>query len=159
MSQNFLITTSLRNWEEQNKRLLNLVDYLSDEQLKSEIAPTKNTGIYLLGHLAAINYGMIVLFGLAENPQPQLDTIFLFNADKAITHNYKVSNLREVLTQSIKDLGEKLKLLTDLDWLDRHNNISVEEFKTQPHRNKINVLVNRTLHLSYHLGQLSLLKK
>lgn len=158
MIENSLINTSLRNWKEQNKRLLTILESLTDEQFEREISFGKNTGKYLLGHLAAINHNIIVLFGLGKNPQPDLNTIFLLNPDKAIAHNYTVTNVKEILGASIQSLDEKLKVLTEADWLDRHTNISVEEFQMQPHRNKINVLINRTLHLAYHLGQLSLLK-
>jgi len=75
MSQNLLISTSIRNWDEQNKRLLSLVNALNEVQLENQIALGRNSGMYLLGHLAAINYNMIVLFGLGENPHPELETI------------------------------------------------------------------------------------
>lgn len=158
MIENNLISTSLNNWNEHNKRAQSLIEKLSDEQLEKEIAPGKNTGKYLLGHLAAINHHIIVLLGLGENPQPELDDIFLFKPDKTVAHNYTVNRLREILFQSIQGLDEKFKLMNDAHWLDRHMNASVEDFKTQPHRNKINVLISRTLHLAYHLGQLALLK-
>lgn len=158
MSQNLLITTSIRNWDEQNKRLSSLVNTLNDDQLENQIAPGRNSGTYLLGHLAAINYNMIILFGLGENPHSDLDTIFLVNADRAITHNYTTDGLKKLVFNSIYLFEEKSKALTEEDWFDRHMNVSTEEFQLQPHRNKINVLIDRTLHLAYHLGQLSLLK-
>jgi len=159
MIENNLISTSLQKWNEHNKRLLSLVEKLSEEQLEEEIALGKNTGKYLLGHLAAINNHIIVLFGLAKNPQPELDDIFLFTPDKTVAHNYTVAMLKQILLESIQGLDEKIKGLTEAEWLDRHMNVSDEDFKTQTHRNKINVLINRTLHLAYHLGQLSLLKQ
>jgi len=159
MLNNLLIVTSLRNWNEQNKRLLSLVNSMNEEQLESHIAPGRNSGTYLLGHLAAINYTMLTLFDLGENPHPKLETIYLLNADKAIIHDYKTDDLKKLLVDSIQLFEEKSKALTEADWLDRHMNITEEEFKTQQHRNKINVLISRTLHLVYHLGQLSLLKK
>jgi hypothetical protein len=47
--------------------------------------------------------------------------------------------------------------MSTADWLDRHMSISAEDFKREPMRNKLNVLINRTNHESYHLGQLMLL--
>lgn len=158
MTGHSLVDTSLRNWNEQNKRLVDLVNSLSSAQLASEIAPKKNTGNYLVGHLAAINYNMIVLLGLGENPHPGLDTVFLLNADKAVAHSYTMDGLKERLFDSIRLLEEKTSTLSEADWFDRHMNVTPEEFKTQPHRNRIHVLISRTLHLAYHLGQLSLLK-
>ncbi len=158
MKQNLLTSTSIRNWDEQNKRLSSLVNTLNEDQLENQIAPGRNSGMYLLGHLAAINYNLIALFGLGKNPHPDLDTIFLVNADKAITHNYTTDELKKLLFNSIHLFEEKSKALTEADWFDRHMNVTAEEFQLQPHRNKINVLINRTLHLAYHLGQLSLLR-
>jgi uncharacterized damage-inducible protein DinB len=157
--ENNLIKTSMRNWTEQNKRLLSLVESLTEEQLENEIASGKNTGKYLVGHLAAINYNLLPLFGLGENPQPELNTIFVMKPDKAVVHKYSVGDLRDTLVASVKIFDEKSKKLTEVDWLGRHFNISEEEFSNQPHRNKINVLINRTLHLAYHMGQLALLKE
>ena len=33
-----------------------------------------------------------------------------------------------------------------------------EDFIKEPHRNKLNIILTRTTHLSYHTGQLALLK-
>jgi len=38
----------LSNWELQNTRMNNLLENLTDEQLASETAPGRNTGMYLL---------------------------------------------------------------------------------------------------------------
>ena len=48
MLENSLINTSLRNWNEQNKRLQSIIDNLSVAQLEREIASGKNTGKYLI---------------------------------------------------------------------------------------------------------------
>ncbi len=37
--------------------------------------------------------------------------------------------------------------------------VTAEDFAREPHRNKLNIVLNRTGHVSYHLGQLVLLKK
>jgi hypothetical protein len=158
MSQNLLITTSIRNWDEQNKRLLSLVNTLNEDQLQNQISPGRNSGMYLLGHLAAINNNMMALFELGENPLPELDDIFIKAPDKKVEHSYTVNALKEIVLQSIQNLNENIARISEADWLDRHSNVSPEEFIHQPHRNKINVLISRTLHLAYHLGQLSLLK-
>ena len=41
----------LNAWEAQNKEFDKLLESLTEEQLAKSIAPGKNTGIYLLGHL------------------------------------------------------------------------------------------------------------
>ena len=48
---------------------------------------------------------------------------------------------------------------TDLNgWLGRHMSVSPEDFVKEPHRNKLNVLINRTGHMANHIGQMNLLK-
>jgi hypothetical protein len=45
------------------------------------------------------------------------------------------------------------------DWLGRHTAVSEEDFQKEKHRNKLNVLISRTNHAGYHLGQLVYLKE
>jgi hypothetical protein len=56
-------------------------------------------------------------------------------------------------------LGERLASLSEEQWFQRHNSVSEEDFQKEPHRNKLNVLLGRSTHIAYHLGQLVLLKK
>jgi hypothetical protein len=39
------------------------------------------------------------------------------------------------------------------DWLERHAAVSVEDFAKDGSRNRFAILLGRTNHLSYHLGQ------
>jgi hypothetical protein len=59
--------------------------------------------------------------------------------------------VNETLSDHIQDLPAD-------DWFTRHSNISEEDFMKEPHRNRLNVLLDRTIHLSNHRGQLLLLK-
>src|SRR3954463_4872870 len=77
-----VIKTVLSGWETQNTRVNKLLDELSEEQMLSEIAPGKNRGIYLLGHLAAVNDNLIPLLGVGEKLYPQLTPVFLSSPDK-----------------------------------------------------------------------------
>jgi len=45
------------------------------------------------------------------------------------------------------------------EWFTRHTSVSEEDFIKEPHRNKLNVLITRATHQSYHLGQLIYLKR
>src|ERR1700733_10207530 len=74
---------ALSGWHAQNKRVDDLIAKLTDEQWKAETAPGRNTGTYLLGHLTAVNDGMISLLGLGEKLHPELETIFLRTPDKS----------------------------------------------------------------------------
>ncbi len=39
------------------------------------------------------------------------------------------------------------------EWLQRHAAVSGEDFAKDPLRNRFSILLSRTNHLSYHLGQ------
>jgi hypothetical protein len=37
-----------------------------------------------------------------------------------------------------------------MDWFSRHMLVSPEDFAKEPHRNKLNVIINRTNHMANH---------
>ena len=45
------------------------------------------------------------------------------------------------------------------DWLQKHASVSEEDFAKEPDRNRFAILLSRTNHLSYHLGQAALASK
>ena len=55
-------------------------------------------------------------------------------------------------------LYEHISKMTTGDWFTRHSAVSEEDFSKEPHRNKLNIIINRTNHQSYHLGQLAYLR-
>jgi len=50
-------------------------------------------------------------------------------------------------------LQVELAKLSTAEWLDRHASVSEEDFEKEPHRNRFAILLGRTNHLTYHLGQ------
>jgi hypothetical protein len=50
-------------------------------------------------------------------------------------------------------------LMSSSDWLQKHTAVSEEDFVWEPHRNRFAVLLARTAHLAYHLGQAVLAKR
>src|ERR1700692_3960103 len=56
------------------------------------------------------------------------------------------------------ELLSRFKTLSSKEWLERHGNVSPEEFEQNPTRNRLSVLLGRTNHASYHLGQMMLAK-
>jgi hypothetical protein len=66
------------------------------------------------------------------------------------------------LLQKWEAVNEELKKqfndLSTEEWLQKHTAISDEDFTREPHRNRLNVVLSRTNHLSYHQGQLALLQ-
>src|SRR5215831_6669321 len=73
----------IAEWDKQNNNFTKFLASVSDEQLSKEIAPGKNTGIYLLGHLVAIGDAMLPLLGFGGKLYPHLESIFIANPDKS----------------------------------------------------------------------------
>jgi hypothetical protein len=152
------VRSQLEVWHGQTSRLSSLLYELSDEQLLQEISPGRNTGLYVIGHLAAVNDGMIPLLGFGEKRFPDLEEAFLTNAQSAEIERPTAGEVRRVWAELLGVLGENFGRLATDEWFDKHMAVSDEDFANEPHRNRINLLINRTNHLSYHLGQLTLLK-
>ena len=152
------VQVALGAWDIQNTRLLKLIDSLPDERLHAEIAPGKNTGVYILGHLIAVHDNMLPVLGLGDRLYPHLDEIFLRNPEKSGLSKPSLTELKANLAAVNERLSAGFSTLSPVQWLDRHTAVSQEDFEKEPHRNKLNLLLNRTGHLAYHLGQLILLK-
>ena len=157
-STKLTIKSALDAWNSYATRVDKLFDELSDEQIQKEVAPGKNTGTYLLGHLAAVHDGMLPLLDFGEKFQPAMFDIFIKNPDKSGLEKPSIKELRNFWKQVNNKLSEHISRLSAEEWLHRHTTISEEDFKKEPHRNKLNVLMNRTNHLAYHYGQLVFLK-
>jgi hypothetical protein len=149
----------LSNWQTQNGRLNALFDKLSDEELSQETAPGRNTGVYLLGHMAAVHDAMFTILGFRERLYPELDEVFLDNPDKSGLPKPPIGDLRVCWQQVSTVLEQHINAMQADEWFRRHNSISEEDFAKEPHRNKLNIIINRTNHLSTHLGQLTYLSK
>ena len=153
------VTTAIKSWDAWVGRAGKLFDSLSDEEMLKEIAPGKNRPIYLLGHLIAVHDAMIPQLRLGELEYPHLKEPFLVQPDRAVAELPPTAELR----QYWKDLNARLSALfaelTPAQWLERHATVTEEDFANEPHRNRLAILLSRTSHASYHLGQLMFLKK
>lgn len=158
-TQQLFIKMAIDAWQTENTRVDKLLTELSDEQLAEDIAPNKNSGVYLLGHLTAVNDNLFKLLGVGTNLHPELTQPFLANPDKSGLPIPGVADLRKYWKEVNTSLTTQFNQMSAADWLDRHTAVSPEDFAKEPHRNKLNVILNRTNHQSYHRGQLILLKK
>ena len=153
-----LIKSVFDSWNTKIKEANTLIDSLTDEQLQKEIAPGKNRGIYLLGHLAAVHDQMLPILDFGKPHYEHLNELFHDKPDKAVADLPQISNLRIYWKNANENVNARLSKLTPDEWFQKHTSISAEDFAKEPHRNKLNVVLNRTMHLAYHLGQLVLLK-
>ncbi|NQX32272.1 DinB family protein [Pedobacter boryungensis] len=135
-----------------------LISTLTDETFQKQIAPGKNRGIYLLGHLIAVHDDMLILLDMGEKLYPALAEPFIKSPDNVATPMPSVAELRAFWTKQCEVLKQKFDALTIDQWFEKHTAVSAEDFANEPHRNKLNIIITRTSHLQYHLGQLVLLK-
>jgi len=152
------IKISLDAWNSELRRIDTLLNELSDEQLANEVSSGRNTGVYLLGHLTAVHDALLPLLGIGEKLYPDLENIFIKNHDKSGLEKPSVKDLRNYWSEVNTMLSEYFNQYTPEEWFQKHTSVNEEDFKKEPHRNRLNVLVSRTNHLSYHRGQLVFLK-
>ncbi len=147
----------LSNWEMQISRMNNLLAKLSDAELTNQTATNRNTGVYLLGHLAAISDGMFVFLGLGEKLDPAMYELFVSNPENSGLEKPSIAELKDYWNKVNAELSQKINAMSVDEWFSPHTAIKEEDFVKEPHRNKLNIVINRTNHLSYHLGQLAYL--
>lgn len=153
-----IVKMLLDRWNASIKNVDTLLAQLSDEQLAKEIAPGKNRGIYILGHLIAVHDDLLALMDMGEKLYPELREPFLVSADKVVEQIPSAAILRTYWSKQSDWIKEQFERLTPADWFTKHTAVSAEDFSKEPHRNKLNILLTRTTHLAYHTGQLVLLK-
>ena len=155
--QGLYVRMAVDAWNSELKATNALLDKLSDEQLMREIAPGRNRGIYLLGHLTAVHDQVLPLLRFQETIFPELYGPFHDEPDRAVADLPSISQLRAQWKEVNDTLMAHMNKLPPGEWFTRHANISEADFPKEPHRNRLNVLISRTNHLAYHRGQLVLL--
>jgi len=156
--QELFIGMALQAWKLQASRASQFIASLTDADFLKEIAPGKNRALYVIGHLVAVHDAMNSILGVGERTLPGLDEAFVKNPDKPGLDMPSVGELRQYWNEVHTTLDSRLEQLPHNEWFKRHNLMSDEDFSKEPKRNKLSVLLNRTSHLAYHLGQLRLLK-
>lgn len=159
MNNQLSIKMILDTWYAKIKETDSIIDKLTDEEIQSEVSPGRNRGIYLLGHLIAVHDHLLSLLGFAENCYPELVEVFIKNPDKSKAITVSVADLRSQWKNVNGVLANHFDKLSADEWYQKHTSISAEDFQKEPHRNRLNVIISRTNHLSYHNGQLALLIK
>lgn len=153
-----IVKMVIDRWNGSIVNLNKILNELSDEQLQKEVATGKNRGTYLLGHLIAVHDDMLKLLDMGEKLYPELFEIFIKQADKEASQTPTVAELRLMLEKQNILLQEKFQKIKPEEWFERHTAVSAEDFANEPHRNKLNIIITRTSHLQYHMGQIALLK-
>jgi hypothetical protein len=148
-----VVATAVFAWKQNLKGAEQLFGRLDDQQLLTEVAPGKNRLIYLWGHLIAVHDAMLPLLGLGERVHPELAAIFLTGADKTVAVLPSGTELQSLWDEVNDRLLAGISSFTVADWVQKHSAVSDEDFIANPLRNRLAILLSRTSHVSYHLGQ------
>ena len=147
------VALGLKVWKAQIERADKLFRSLSSDDVLREIAPGKNRLLYLWGHLTAIHDAMLPLLGMGERLYPEFDVAFVSNPDKSQAAIPSHEQVRQAWTTVNGELLKGLEKMSWSDWVQRHTAVSEEDFAKDASRNRFAILLSRTNHLSYHLGQ------
>jgi hypothetical protein len=151
-----LVASAVNAWKLHVDRADKLFSALSDQQLLQEVAPGKNRLVYLWGHLIAVHDAMLPLLGIGLRLHPELDAAFLAAADRAVAELPAAAELKRSWDEVNGTLLTAFTGFTPWDWAQKHTAVSVTDFAADPLRNRLAVLLSRTSHISYHLGQAAL---
>jgi hypothetical protein len=143
----------LKVWKAQIERADKLFGTLSSEEVLREIAPGRNRLLYLWGHLTATHDAMLPLLGLRERLHPEFDVAFVSNPDKSQAAIPSHLEVRQAWKTVNGELWKGFEKMSWSDWLEPHAAVSEEDFAKDASRNRFAILLSRTNHLSYHLGQ------
>ena len=153
------VKVAINSWRLTVDRADKIFSSLTEEQLQREVAPGKNRMIYLWGHLIAVHDRMFSILGLGPRLRPDLDAAFIDNPDKEVTEIPSAGQLKQYWNEVNEKLLSQFQSLSADEWLLQHRDMSEEDYAKDPTRNRLAVLLNRTNHLSYHLGQIMLALK
>ena len=153
------VALALKTWNAQIDRADKLFGGLSSEEVLRDIAPGRNRLLYLWGHLTAIHDAMLPLLGLGERLHPEFDVAFVSNPDKSQASIPSLEQVRQAWNKVNAELSKGFERMSSSNWLQRHSAVSAEDFAKDTSRNRFAILLSRTNHLSYHLGQAVLGRK
>ena len=152
-NEGIYVALGLKVWKAQIERADKLFGSLSSEEVLREIAPGRNRLLYLWGHLTAIHDAMLPLLGLRERLHPEFDVAFVSNPDKSRADIPSHEEVHRAWNVVNAELWNKFEKMSRSDWVQRHSAVSEEDFAKDASRNRFSILLSRTNHLSYHLGQ------
>lgn len=157
-TEEILIAETIATWTSYLKRANKLFTDLDATLLEQEILPHRNRMVYIWGHLTAMHDRMLQLLGVAERVHPDFDAVFLTSPDK--TQDLPAVEVIQAWWDEVnRRLDEGISQFTATDWIRKHGAVSDEDFAKDPLRNRLAILLTRTNHLAYHLGQAALAPK
>ncbi len=150
------LQVALLQWDVSNKRMLKVLESISDEIFFLPIIPNGNSPSWLLGHLVDTDDLLLELFGIRQRLFPELGKIYHHTKGSNQIGHLSKSELITQWKQIVASLDDAFKKMTEQEWLSRHMAVSEEDFVKEPHRNKLNVMLSRVSHKASHLGQIAM---
>ena len=157
--EELFLKNAIGSWKQVIRRIDKGFLQLSDEEIQRQVAPGKNRLIYLLGHLTAVHDRMFSLLGIGERLHPELDEAYISNPDRTLPDPVAPADLKKLWSEVNRRLTEAFEKLTPAEWLQKHTQVSDEDFAKDPHRNRFSILLSRTGHIAFHVGQTALIPK
>jgi len=153
------IEICLIQWDTYNRRMQKMLDALTADHFNKAIVPGGNSPSWLMGHLADTDDALLELFGIRKRMFPQLANIYHHERGTNQTGHLSKEELNTQWKAIVAELDNTFKSMTESDWHSRHMAVTEEDFKKEPHRNKLNVMLSRVSHKASHLGQIGMLEK
>lgn len=147
------VATAVQAFKQNVERAEKVFFPLDDEQLGKAIAPGRNRLIYLWGHLIAVHDGMLPLLDVGPRLHPHLEATFVTAGDRAVEVLPSAVELKRMWDEVHAALLAGWRDFTPVDWAARHTAVSEQDFAVNPLRNRLAILLSRTSHIGYHLGQ------
>jgi uncharacterized damage-inducible protein DinB len=146
----------LLQWDIFNRSMRKVLDTISDENFHKPIVNNGNSPSWLLGHLADTDDALLELFGIRKRMFPNLAKIYHHERGTNQSGHLTKEELSNQWNDIVGELDMAIKSYRENEWLSRHMAVSEEDFKREPHRNKLNVMLSRVIHKASHLGQIAL---
>ncbi len=150
------IEICLIQWDTYNRRMQKVLDTLSVENYNKSIVPNGNSPSWLIGHLADTDDALLELFGIGKRMFPELAKIYHHERGTNQTGHLTKEELTTQWKAIVSKLDHTFKSMSENDWHSRHMVVTEEDFKKEPQRNKLNVMLSRVSHKASHLGQVAM---
>lgn len=151
-----ILDICMLQWDANNRAMQKVLDNISEEDFQRPIVKNGNSPSWLLGHLAETDDSLFELLGIRKRMFPDLAKIYHHERGTNQSGHLTKEELSTQWKAIVEELNRTIKSYTESDWLSRHTVVSDEDFKKEPHRNKLNVMLSRVTHKASHLGQIAL---
>lgn len=149
----------LLQWNAYNRIMQKTLNAIRDENFYKPIVPGGNSPSWLMGHLADTDDKLLELFDIRKRLFPELSTIYHHERGTNQSGHLSKDELNTKWNAIVAELDAAFKSMSESDWHARHLAVSEEDFKKEPQRNKLNVMLSRVTHKASHLGQIALQAK